>query len=74
VPKRKVLLELDESLIDRLDDFCEAHYDGVRSTVIRDALAKFLDERLADPEEAAMRKRYEAIRQRRLGPTEPTSK
>ena len=50
----------------RGDDFCEAHYDGVRASVIREALEKFLEERLTDPEEAAMRRRYEAIRGERL--------
>ena len=65
-PTRKLLLELEELLAERLDDFCEAHYDGVRASVIRKALEKFLEERLADPEEAAMRRRYQAIRNRRL--------
>jgi metal-responsive CopG/Arc/MetJ family transcriptional regulator len=71
-PTRKLLLELEESLAERLDDFCEAHYDGVRASVIRKALEKFLEERLTDPEEAAMRKRYEEIRKKRLGGTGAT--
>jgi hypothetical protein len=59
-------LDLGEPLASKLADFCAAHYDGTQTKVIRDALEKFLEERLADPEEAAMRRRYEEIRRKRL--------
>ena len=62
-------LVLGKPLEDKLADFCVAHYDGTQTSIIRYALEKFIEERLADPEEAAMRKRYEEARKKRLGIT-----
>ena len=50
----------------KLADFCAAHYDASQTSIIRHALDAFIDQRLADPGEKAMRARYEDARRRRL--------
>ena len=61
-------LDLGEPWEGKLADFCAAHYDASQTNVIRHALDAFIDQRLADPGESAMRARYEEARRKRLAP------
>lgn len=66
-------LVLDEATEAKLADFCAAHYDGTKTKVIHEALEFFIESRLADPDEAAMRRRYEALQAKRLAARPPDS-
>jgi hypothetical protein len=61
---KKLLVELDEPLRRSLEAFCKAHYDAPQVSVVREALKRFIETRLAaEPE---MRRRYDAaVAQRR---------
>lgn len=57
-------LDLGEPWASKLADFCEAHFDASKTTVIRNALDAFIDAELdTDPKG---KKRYEATRAKRL--------
>jgi hypothetical protein len=60
-------LDLAEPLAGKLADFCAAHYDASKTSIIGHALETFIDQRLADPGEIAMRARYEEARRKRTG-------
>ena len=40
-----ISVSIDEELLKELDDFCKKNYNAERSTVIEDAVRKFLDEK-----------------------------
>jgi hypothetical protein len=59
-------LALGEPWESKLADFCAAHYDASQTSIIRYALDAFIEQRLADPGESAMRARYEEARLKRM--------
>jgi len=63
-PSKGARFGLGEPLASELADFCAAHYGSPEINIIRVALRKYMDERLAaEPE---MRTRYEEARKARL--------
>jgi metal-responsive CopG/Arc/MetJ family transcriptional regulator len=43
--KTGISVSINEDLLKELDDFCEKSYNASRSTVIEDAVRKFLEEK-----------------------------
>jgi len=60
-------LDLGEPWAGKLADFCAAHYDASQTSIIRHALDAFIEQRLSDPGESAMRARYEEAQRKRTG-------
>jgi hypothetical protein len=59
-------LDLGEPWSGKLADFCAAHYNASQTEIVRRALDAFIDQRLADPGESAMKARFEEERRKRL--------
>ncbi len=57
-------LELGEPLGGKLTDFCEAHYEGSKTAVIRRAVELLIDSELST--ETQLRERYERLREKRI--------
>ena len=61
---KQTSIEFSDELRARIDDFREAASKMVLATFVREAAELYMEDRLAD--EPRIKKRYDAIRQRRL--------